>query len=265
VGVAVNKFLAKVASDLRKPDGLVVVPPGAEAGFLAPLPIGRLWGVGRVTEHALGTMGIRTIGQLAQVPADRLAARLGASGAALRALARGEDARPVEPFAPPKSMGAEETFDADHRDLALLHATLRAQAERIARELRSEGYAARVVTLKIRFADFSTHTRAHSTEPTQDGLAIYREARALLERLRLSQPVRLIGIAASGLGPAARGQLSLLAPDAVRRERLAGALDRLQARFGEEAVRPASLVAPPGAPGKGAQRRGMEPPGGQGR
>lgn len=265
VGVASNKFVAKVASDLRKPDGLVVVPPGGEAEFLAPLPIARLWGVGAVTERALGTMGIRTIGQLAEVSRDGLAARFGASGAALVALARGEDDRPVEPFAPPKSMGAEETFDADHSDLALLHATLRRQAERIARELRSEGYAARVVTLKIRFADFSTHTRAHSTEPTQDGLVIYREASALLERMRLSQPVRLIGISAGGLGPAARGQLSLLGPDAVRREKLAGALDRLQERFGEEAVLPASLVAPPGAPRKGARRGGMEPPGGQGR
>ncbi|MBI2527698.1 MAG: DNA polymerase IV [Candidatus Rokubacteria bacterium] len=265
VGVAANKFVAKVASDLRKPDGLVVVPPGGEAEFLAPLPIGRLWGVGGATERALGAMGISTIGQLAQVPVAHLAARFGASGAALSALARGLDERPVEPFAPPKSMGAEETFDADHRDPARLQATLRAQAERIARELRSEGYAARVVTLKVRFADFSTLTRAHSTEPTQDGLVIYREASALLERLRLTQPVRLIGISAAGLGPAARGQLSLLAPDAVRRERLAGALDRLQARFGDEAVLPASLLSGRRRTGRGASRAEPEPPRGQAR
>jgi len=265
VGVASNKFVAKVASDLRKPDGLVVVGPGREAEFLAPLPISRLWGVGRVTERALESMGIRTIGQLARVPAERLEARLGAGGAVLAELARGRDDRPVEPFAPPKSMGAEETFDVDHRDPALLHATLRRQAERVARELRTQGCAGRVVTLKIRFADFSTHTRAHTTDPTQDGLAIYREARALLERVNLAQPVRLIGVSVSGLGPPGQGQLSLLAPDAVRRERLLRALDRLAGRFGEEAVRPANLVAPRGAPRKGSRRGGMEPRGGQGR
>ena len=258
VGVASNKFVAKVASDLRKPDGLVVVHPGHEAEFLAPLPIGRLWGVGRVTERALEAMGIRTIGQLAEVPADRLAARFGAGGAMLAELARGCDDRPVQPFAPPRSMGAEETFDADHLDLALLHVTLRQQAERVARELRAEGYAGRVVTLKIRFADFSTHTRAHTTEPTQDGLSIYREASALLERVNLAQPVRLIGISVSGLGPPGQGQLSLLAPDAVRRERLARALDKLAGRFGDETVRPASLLTSPRAPRKGHRAGGAE-------
>lgn len=265
VGVAANKFVAKVASDLRKPDGLVAVEPGRERDFLAPLPIARLWGVGRVTERALLAMGIRTIGQLAAVPADRLAARLGASGRGLATLARGEDERAVEPAMPPKSMGAEETFDADHRDVPLLRATLRRQAERIARELRAEGYAARVVTLKVRFADFSTLTRAHSAEPTQDGLVIYREASALLERLRLSQPVRLIGISASGLGPAAQGQLSLLGPDAARRDRLAGALDRLQARFGEESVLPASLLHRRRPARRGPSEGDVEPPEGQSR
>ena len=139
-------------------------------------------------------------------------------------------------------MGAEETFDADHRDLELLHATLRGQAERVARALRAEGYAGRAVTLKLRFADFSTITRTHSTDPTDDGLCIYREARVLLDRVRLEQPVRLIGLSVSGLGPAARGQLSLLAPDPERQARLAAALDRLATRFGDDAVRPASLL-----------------------
>jgi len=188
VGVAPNKFLAKVASDLEKPDGLVVVPPGGEEAFLAPLPIGRLWG-----------------------------------GA-------------------PKSMGAEETFDVDHREVDRLRATLRAQAERVARELRSEGYAGRVVTLKIRFADFSTYTRAHTGEPTQDGLRIFEEAAALLGRVRLTQAVRLIGLSVSGLGPAGQGQLPLFGPDLARRERLGRALDQLTQRYGEDTVRPASLL-----------------------
>jgi DNA polymerase-4 len=269
VGVASNKFVAKVASDLRKPDGLVVVPPGEEAGFLAPLPVSRLWGVGRVAGSDLEAMGIHTIGQLATVPESHLRARFGRGGADLRALALGLDDRPVEPFAPPKSMGAEETFERDHRDVERLRATLRGQAERVARELRAEGYAGRSVTLKLRFADFSTITRAHTGDPTQDGLRIYQEARALLARVVLKQPVRLIGLSVAELGPAGAGQLSLLGPDASRRDRLGRALDRLAERFGEDSVRPASLLG-----GSGGRRRPLpgdeapsseEPPGGQGR
>ncbi|HET9925087.1 MAG TPA: DNA polymerase IV [Methylomirabilota bacterium] len=245
VGVAANKFVAKVASDLRKPDGLVVVAPGAEADFLAPLPVSRLWGVGRVTGAGLEAMGVSTIGQLAAVPTAYLAARFGESGRALHDLSLGRDDRAVEPFAPPKSMGAEETFGRDHRDVERLAATLREQAERVARELREEGYAGRCVTLKLRFADFSTLTRRHTGDPTQDGLLIYRRARALLERIPLRQPVRLIGLSVSGLGAAAAGQLSLLEPDTLRRERLARAMDRVTTRFGEASLRPASLLRDP--------------------
>jgi DNA polymerase-4 len=242
VGVAPSKFVAKVASDLRKPDGLVVVAPGTEAAFLAPLPVSRLWGVGRVTAAGLEAMGLTTIGQLASVPAEYLEARFGPSGRSLRELAHGRDERPVEPFSPPKSMGAEETFGRDHRDTDRLTATLREQAERVARELRAEGFAGRCVTLKLRFADFSTLTRRHTDDPTQDGLAIYRRAIALLGRIPLRQPVRLIGLSVSSLGPAASGQLSLLEPGAERRERLARAMDRVTARFGEASLRPASVV-----------------------
>jgi len=249
VGVAANKFVAKVASDLRKPDGLVVVPPGEEAAFLAPLPVARLWGVGRVTATALEAVGVKTIGQLVATPVENLQARFGGHAAGLHDLGLGRDERPVEPFAPPKSMGAEETFDTDHRDVALLEATLRGQSERVARELRAEGFSARSVTLKLRFADFTTLTRTRTGEPTQDGLRIYRDARELLGRLPLRQPVRLIGLSVSQLGAARTGQLSLLEPDAVRRERLARAVDRLVARFGEGSVRPASLLDAP-APGR---------------
>jgi DNA polymerase-4 len=244
VGVASNMFVAKVASDLDKPDGLVVVPAGTEEAFLAPLPVSRLWGVGQVTARALEEMGIRTIGQLARVPLPHLVARFGASGTGLRELAVGQDGRAVEPAGEPRSMGAEETFARDVRDADVLRATLRGQAERVARELRAEGYGARVVTLKVRYADFATLTRSHTIEPTQDGLRIYREAAGLLARLRPSRAVRLIGLSVSGLGAAGRGQLSLFAPDSMRRERLAAALDDLARRFGAEIVRPAAVVAP---------------------
>ncbi len=242
VGVAPNKFLAKVASDLEKPDGLVVVEPGREALFLAPLPVSRLWGVGKVTGAVLETMGIRTIGQLALTPAAHLAARFGKHGPDLLNLARGLDDRVVETNAPSKSMGAEETFERDTHDVDLLRATLRGQSERVGRELRGASYAGRTVTLKLRFADFSTITRAHTDDPTQDGLVIYRRVESLFARVTLKQAVRLIGLSVSGLGPAGEGQLSLLAPDAVRRERLARAVDRLATRFGDEVVRPASLM-----------------------
>ncbi len=244
-GLASNKFVAKVASDLEKPDGLVVVPPGGEAEFLAPLPIGRLWGVGRVMAEALSGLGVITIAQLQAMPRAVLVRRFGGHGADLHDLAFGRDDRPVEPYTAPKSMGAEETFGSDCRDPARLATVLREQAERVARELRGDGVAAARVTLKLRFSDFHTITRAITAEPTQDGLELYRRVRTLLDRERLDQPIRLIGLSASGLGPAEQGQLSLLDPDAVRRERLARVIDRLAKRFGDDIVRPASLLEPP--------------------
>jgi DNA polymerase-4 len=241
-GLAANKFVAKVASDLEKPDGLVVVEPGREAEFLAPLPIERLWGVGKVTAKELAALGISTIGQLQRVAPAALVARLGPHGPDLLALAVGRDARPVEPFSPPKSMGAETTFERDCRDPARLEETLRFQAERVARELRADGLAACRVTLKLRWADFRTLTRSHTGDPTEDGLEIYRRAATLLARERLVQPVRLIGVSASTFRPSASGQLPLLDPAAVRRERLARAVDRITGRFGRAAILPARLL-----------------------
>ncbi len=241
-GLATNKFLAKIASDLRKPDGLVVVPPGGEADFLAPLPIERLWGVGRVMGEALRAMGVTSVGRLQAMPRDALVRRFGAHGADLCDLAFGRDERPVVPSTPSKSVGAETTFGRDCRDVRRLHATLRGHAERVARELRDQRLRATTVTLKLRFADFATITRSASGEPTQDGLEIFRRARMLLDRETLHLAVRLLGVSASGLGPEHTGQLSLLDRGSVRRDRLARAVDRLTDRFGDGAVRPASLL-----------------------
>jgi DNA polymerase-4 len=234
-GLAANKFVAKVASDLGKPDGLVVVEAGREAEFLAPLPVERLWGVGRVTARALADLGVRTIGQIQRLPPRGLPGDL-------RDLAFGRDERPVEPWSAPKSMGAETTFERDVSDRARLDTTLRSQAERVARELRAGRLAAARVTLKLRFADFRTLTRSHTATPTQEGLEIYRRARALLLRERLVQPVRLIGVSAAALGPERAGQLDLLDPNAVRRENLARAVDRIAARYGGRAIQPAALL-----------------------
>ena len=241
-GLASNKFVAKVASDLEKPDGLVVVPAGTEAEFLAPLAIERLWGVGRATAKELQALGVATIGQLQKLAPAVLVARLGPHGPDLLALAFGRDGRAVEPLSSPKSMGAETTFGRDCRDPARLQETLRAQAERVARELRAEGLAACRVTLKLRWADFRTLTRSHTGDPTQDGLEIYRRAALLLSREPLVQPVRLIGVSASTFRTQALGQLPLLDPAAVRRERLARAIDRITGRFGTSAIVPARLL-----------------------
>ena len=241
-GLAPNKFLAKIASDLRKPDGLVVVPAGGEAQFLAPLAIGRLWGVGKVMAEALSGLGITTIGQLQAMPRATLIRRFGAHGGDLHDLAYGRDDRPVEPDTAPKSMGAEETFGADCRDPERLASVLREQAERVARELRAGDVAAARLTLKLRFSDFHTITRAVTAEPTQDGLELYRRAKMLLDREVLDQPIRLIGLSASTLGPAGSGQLPLLDPALVKREKLARVVDGLAKRFGDDVLRPGSTV-----------------------
>src|SRR2546427_5486961 len=190
-GLAANKFVAKVASDLQKPDGLVAVAAGGEGRFLAPLPVDLIWGVGRVTAKALGDLGLAPIGRLQTVPRSVLARRVGKHGEHPPDLAVGPDGRPVEPFGLPKSVGAEETFDADCTDAELFRTTLRAQAERVAAELREGGFAAARITLKLRLAPFETHTRSATGEPTQDGLELYRRARVLLEREGRSEERRV--------------------------------------------------------------------------
>jgi DNA polymerase IV len=247
-GLAANKFIAKIASDLRKPDGMVVVEPGREAEFLAPLPIERLWGVGKATAKSLAALGIATIGQLQRLSRATLVSRLGEHGADLHELAFGRDDRAVTPWTAPKSMGAETTFDRDTDDRTRLETTLRGQAERVARELRAGGVAASRITLKLRFTDFRTITRSHTGDPTQDGLEVYRRVMTLFVREPLVQRVRLIGLSASTLGPPASGQLGLLDPNAVRRERLARAVDGISERFGTGAIRPATLMRPQGKP-----------------
>jgi DNA polymerase IV len=243
-GLAPNKFVAKVASDLEKPDGLVVVEPGREADFLVGLPVERIWGVGKVMAKELAAMGIITVAQLQAVPASVLAKRFGSHGHVLHDLAFGRDDRPVEPWSAPKSMGAENTFGADTRDLRRIRAVLREEAERVARELRDARLAAACVTLKLRFADFHTVTRRHTGDPTQDGLEIYRRADRLFTREPLPQPIRLIGVSASTFTPAGQGQLTLLDPSALRRERLSRAIDAITERHGDGAIVPAELLRP---------------------
>ncbi len=255
-GIAEVKLAAKIATDLGKPDGLVVVPEGGVAGFLAPLPASRLWGVGRVTEEALRKIGIATIGDLAATPDVALAAAVGATHARdLKALACGEDPRDVVPDEAARSIGAEDTFGEDLSGAAALDRELLSQAGRVGRRLRAAGVAGRVVTLKVKYADFTLVTRRTTLErPTDDDRVLLEAARGLLARVDLEHPVRLTGISVSGFaGEAERQQLDLFggasaasAPEEDgRRRALNAALDRLADRFGDGTVVPADLAGVP--------------------
>jgi DNA polymerase-4 len=253
-GVAEVKLAAKIATDLGKPDGLVVVPAGGVAAFLAPLPVGRLWGVGGVTETALRKIGVATIGDLARLPESAIGAALGAERAhGLRALARGEDEREVVPDEAARSVGGEETFETDLVGEVALARALLLQASRVGRRLRSAGLRGRIVTLKVKYADFTQVTRRVTLpEPTDDDRLIYRTARNQLARIEAGRPVRLAGVTVSGFGAEAApvaGQLDLFgAPDRTggaadgRRRALHAALDKLADKYGERTVAPADLA-----------------------
>lgn len=242
VGVAATKLVAKVASDLRKPDGLVVVPPGGEAAFLAPLPISRLWGVGARTAAALAEYGVATIGDLAALPADTLERRLGKHGASLVARARGIDPDPVVTGESAKSIGHEHTFDADTADRDTIERTLLGMADGVAGRLRSSGVRAATITLKLRDASFATITRQTSlAAPTDLTEPIFAAALSLLRRELRGQRVRLIGVTASNFRE--REQLGLFeSGEDPRRHAAAEALDRIRSRYGSRAVTRARLV-----------------------
>ena len=236
VGVAASKVVAKIASDLRKPDGLVVVAPGTEAGFLAPLPIRVLPGLGPAGERRLDGLGLRTVGDIAALPLDALMARLGSSGAGLKALALGDDPRPVTIPGLPKSISREVTFERDVADPQSLRRTVRGLAQEVTQSVRRQRLWARTIRLKVRFAGFETHTfqatLAAATDLDDDFLATADQL--LGQALADGRPVRLIGIGAANLLEAT--QDSLFDEDRRRRRALDGALDQLRQRFGPAAV-----------------------------
>jgi nucleotidyltransferase/DNA polymerase involved in DNA repair len=245
VGVAASKLVAKIASDMRKPDGLVVVAPGEEERFLAPLPVRRLWGVGPKMEEQLARIGVATIGDLAAAEASKLERRLGTHGHDLLKLARGQDDRTVLASSPEaKSLGAEHTFDQDTRDLVRLRATLQDLADTVARRLRAHGLAGRTVTLKYRDETFRTLTRARTRErATSDSNTIVETAWGLFEGVHEGGKVRLVGVSVSHLESVGEGQLGLFTAAARKETSKADAVrDELQRRFGPEAVTRASLL-----------------------
>jgi len=246
VGVASTKFVAKLASTRAKPDGLLVVRPDRVVEFLHPLPVAALWGVGERTEEVLVRLGLCTVGDLAHTPVATLQRAVGSAvGAHLAALAWGRDDRSVIAGEPERSIGAEETFERDVDDPARIRRELLRLSERTAGRLRSSGQVGRTVSVKIRFADFTTITRSRTLpEATDVGREVYAAATELVDRLGLQRArLRLVGVRVEGLRPAA-GQPRQLALG----ERASGwreaeqAADRAARRFGPGAVRPGTLL-----------------------
>lgn len=247
VGVAPNKFVAKVASTTCKPDGLLVVPVDRVVEFLHPMPVGALWGVGPKTEEQLHRLGLRTVGELAHTPISTLERALGqAQGRHLAALAWGRDERRVEAGESERSIGNEETFFRDVDDPEEIRRELLKLSEQVAARLRAHGVVARTVVLKVRFADFSTITRSRTlSDPTDTSREVYATVAALYDALHLQRVrIRLVGVRAEGLLPAsARSeQLAFDAPEHGWRD-ADRAKDKAVARFGRGAVQPARLVA----------------------
>src|SRR5437762_8498499 len=201
VGAATSKLVAKVASGTRKPDGLVLVPPGTEADFLAPLPIGVIPGLGPKTEERLHAMGVRAVGELAAYETQRLVQALGVGGAVLQRYAQGRDRSPVDGSKPAKTISAETTFERDVSDRGELETALRDLTDRVVDRLHSDGVRARTIYVKLKLPDFRLVSRQVSrTSPTDDVETIFRAARSALEKSHLeSRPVRLLGVGLSGL------------------------------------------------------------------
>lgn len=253
VGVAPNKFLAKLASARGKPDGLLVVPADAVTDFLHPLPVRALWGVGPQTAITLERLGLKTVRDLAQISERTLARAVGeAVGAHLHSLAQGKDDRPVTPNEPVRSVGSEETFSYDLDSPAEIAREILRLSDRTAERLRAKNLCGRTVTLKVRFSNFTTLTRSKTLDAEVDTTpAIYEVAGALFAKVSQDRlRIRLLGVSVSGLstGPPNR-QLQLIAEGEVgagglhqRWDDAALAMDSIRKRFGSEAVGPATLL-----------------------
>ncbi|MHC4356643.1 MAG: DNA polymerase IV [Planctomycetota bacterium] len=241
VGIAPNKFLAKLASDLDKPDGFVIITEEDKQRILDPLPVARIWGVGKVTQEALGSKGIETIKQLRETPAEILRSIFGEQTAHVLRLARGIDERPVESSREARSISSEQTFAADISDKEILLDVLLSQVEDVAQRLRINGLEARTLTLKLRYEDFRTITRSKTlANPTDVTTTLWKEAReAFLKWHKISAgPLRLLGFGTSGLQRAGSGQRELFGePEREKQRRLDEAFDQIRGKFGRDALR----------------------------
>ncbi len=248
VGVASTKFVAKLASTRCKPDGLLVVPADAVLEFLHPLPVSALWGVGERTATILTRHGLKTVGDLANLPQSALRSAVGdAASVHLHELAWGRDPRRVSPEAPDKSIGAEETFETDVTDRTVIHRELLRLAERATTRLRASGQVGRTVSIKVRFADFTTINRSRTlpggTDVTHE---VYDTARSLYDALGYDAArIRLVGVRIEGLAPAGSTPRQLVLGQREQGWREAEqAVDEATRRFGTGVVRPGTLVGP---------------------
>ena len=244
-GIAPNKFLAKIASDFKKPDGLVEIKPEGVQDFLRDLPISKLWGVGKTTEEVLKGMGILKVGQLALFPGEKIERKLGKFGLELMALARGEDERPVSPESDAKSISQEETFTPDLETPDQMKRVLLDQAEQVGWELRKQKLKGSTVTVKVRYPDFTLVTRSLTLPfPTDQGIEIYQTALKLLPRTEaLQKRARLLGVGISNLLHQDDPEQYLLFDSRREKtERSVQAMDRIWKKFGPEAIKRASLL-----------------------
>lgn len=239
IGLSHNKFLAKIASDMDKPQGFSVIGAAETLDFLAPKPVRLIWGVGLAGQSALEAAGIRTFADLRRWPRDDLIARFGSMGDRLWHLARGADHRRVSRDAPVKSISNETTFGADTADPDILDGHLWRMSEKVADRAKAKGLAGRVVVLKLKKADFKLVTRRTAlSEPTQIADRIYRTARALFDQMPGGQAYRLLGAGISDLCPAENADRGgdLLDPQAITRAGAERATDAIRARFGPDAI-----------------------------
>ncbi len=257
-GVAPSKFVAKIASDLRKPDGLVVVKPEEVVSFLAPLPVDRMWGVGPKAAERLRAMGYATLDDLARADERVLERALGTWGVQVRLLAQGIDEREVEPEREAKSVGAEETFDEDLTDRASIERTLLAHCVRVARRLHEAGLFARRVTVKLKYADFTLKTRqARLPEPVDDATSLFEAARELLDRFPIAgRRVRLTGVSAGEIAEGLPQPTLFPSPERERRRAIESVVGELRERFGKQGVTRAELLD---APGRGEDEDSLLP------
>lgn len=237
VGIAPNKFLAKMASDMNKPDGLCIIPYGREQEVLAPLPVRRLWGVGSVTEKKLLAAGFRTIADIQEAAQEKLSALLGNQGPLLKALSLGIDERPIISSRQVKSIGDESTYEYDLTDRPTIDREIAIHSDIVAQRLRRHDLAARTISLKIRFASFKTIMRSLSLEEgTNLQETIDSACQTLLSRIPLTEGIRLIGVTASNLG-APLSIPSLFSDKEEKRARAAKAMDSIQQKYGRKALR----------------------------
>jgi DNA polymerase-4 len=245
-GVGPSKLAAKIASDLNKPDGLTIVPEGKVRQFLAPLPIDKLWGIGKVTQKDLSLLNVKTIGDLSRLPKDLLQRRFGQQGLQMYFLSKGIDDRAVQADRKIKSIGREETFEEDILDKEKAIKDVLRLSQRVSKRLRRHGVGGRTISLKVTYHDFSRISRSVTLPAaTNDGRKVYRHCLDLLEKTEIGKkPIRLLGIYLSQLAKPGEGQLSLFGPEngLNKGDQLNRALDLIQVKYGNQAIQPGTLL-----------------------